>query len=29
VPEVVILASEGTNGGWRLLAWNVAAGKGP
>jgi len=29
IPEVVILASEGTNGGWRLLAWNVAAGRKP
>jgi len=29
IPEVVILASEETNGGWRLLAWNVAAAKGP
>jgi len=29
VPEVVVLASEGTNGGWRLLAWDVAAGNGP
>jgi hypothetical protein len=24
VPEVAILAGEGTNGGWRLLAWNLA-----
>jgi len=29
MPEVVLLASEGTNGGWRLLAWNVAAWKRP
>jgi len=35
-PEVAILATEGTNGGWRLLAWDLAgdaparlAGPGP
>jgi VCBS repeat protein len=26
VPEVVLLVSEGTNGGWRLVAWDVSAG---
>ena len=27
VPEVVLLVSEGTNGGWRLVAWDVAAAR--
>jgi hypothetical protein len=26
-PEVALLATEGTSGGWRLLAWDFAAGR--
>jgi hypothetical protein len=27
-PEVAVLAVDGTLGGWRLMAWDVAAGRG-
>jgi hypothetical protein len=27
VPEVAVLASEGTYGGWRLLVWDVGSGR--